>query len=1559
MFKTYDDNGNETTVLKDYLLEAQTIKTQSTVLAEWNLNIADNIDEIGNYRYRPNTVGSNFYTLPSTFIKETSNNGTTSKYYGATDADVVIDGAYDIDNNPTQILEENQKIKFYYSLEDCFNRFRPRSGINKAVYAKGKYSHFANQNMANRPRYYVADKTNIFKYWTSYRTEATQNGTVITNEDRGISKIQASPSTDGYYIHDSVPFVVYKSDIYANRIIIKMQTHVGDTDLGTFYDAKGNAYSDPFYGNANKAVPKKWKIDVLRTKDDASLVWEEAIDLSSYSINNDGYVELVFGPEIPAEYQNIFVYANTVADESALPEESVNGYAYLVEATNEYYIWVNSISGYDTFDAKSVWQTIDGLPNRIIPYAEDLVGDETTIASYNLNDGFYRYREFDLIRGLRLSVSTMTKQNIPFDLIELSPRLAVDLSDKTESFSIEKKASDLSTTGLPLGDILASTGKLSLFDYDQAFDKNNSRSIIQNISFKNLQFKFYQKIIDVDGYDYLIPIKTMYADGFPEENYSDRMLEINLRDLFFYFESTTAPTVFVRKKTLSYVISLLMDSIGYSNYVFKRTPNEPEIIIPDFYIAPDKNVAEVLQDLAKSTQISIFFDEDNNLTIMSKNYMMPSYTTNIKNGRVTDIVLSGSTDQQKFDSAYEKKTVLGEGSSIANIVDIKSESHDIYNDGKIVYNSKYIQKSVSNLDQVSKLDSDKTYSYQPVLLWELSEQSNDSNAESEDAASGYSLSAVTLASEIKDVDPSIRDNTIVDNIINVGESVYWLNNYSGYLFANGEIIKYDAKQYTVTGEASPVWISSKSDKDYYFSKIGYGGKLYPTGNIRIYTEVSYKENGDLDKIIRHGRAQFGTKRIAHSAGLSTESPWIKNVAGAANDFEYLNGTKDFRYASSSVFPPKTKEGTDIAIPAGKGIAESETGGVLSYYEDRKSFTTRNGIIKNYLSSSYITEIEKKTSPEIGAVQASALVMAGTKDNRRTSPINFISYSYNETKKICNTFGTRMRIMGQKSKDLVNIQNANGSMEYFSNEKIAVNDIEQNISISGGSGGIGIFLNPQTNAGYYFEIAALGSYASSSENFANLWFYKLKRKRKPEITNKTNIQISTYGKIDDATSNEIEGREPGALSTSILDKVPNKGDRVVISGQTLTQYNGYFKVMEVGNSTEKWKLERDELAIPEVLWSAKSKILADTTGTVGMSRTSPKEDIPVYDLKIKWIRLSDNSIKFDLYINDVFVGGCTDAEPTPTNNCIGLFVRGTSKCMFEHVYAVSRDYQQLAKPASIANSPKIFDLDSIKLSNTFNAYRLNEAIITDYLSSQTSTGFENSLYFEEFGTIMRECAYLNVRYDKAYPALIAKIANTYNPLLGYYVSNFRANPYGAEFMVFNTTDSPLPMDSSTGNYLRINGVAFTAESNNELTVDDFFNKVSDYSHSQFTTLPKNATNAKNDSILIKNSRITYGKKDFSLEAPYIQDRDTAYEMMDWMIQKIKKPKIAIGVEVFGLPIVQLGDILEINYTITKEKDGVYNDEYVQISPNSRFVVYAINYSVDSKGPSNTLYLSEVS
>ena len=219
--------------------------------------------------------------------------------------------------------------------------------------------------------------------------------------------------------------------------------------------------------------------------------------------------------------------------------------------------------------------------------------------------------------------------------------------------------------------------------------------------------------------------------------------------------------------------------------------------------------------------------------------------------------------------------------------------------------------------------------------------------------------------------------------------------------------------------------------------------------------------------------------------------------------------------------------------------------------------------------------------------------------------------------------------------------------------------------------------------------------------------------------------------------------------------------------------------------------------------------------------------------------------------------------------------------------------------------------------------------------------------------MRESAYFNFRYDKAYPAFISKIAPTFNKLKGYAVAGYTGNAYGAEFLIFNTTDSAVNLDETSGNYLRIQGVTFTQDTTHELTVDEYFKKRSNFSNPLLTgssqIVSPQVEKQRFDEI--KRSRMIYGNNEFTLDTPYIQTQDDADAMMNWIINKLMVPKKSVGMNIFSIPTLQLGDIVTIDYKDSSGLELVSKD-------SSRFVVYNIEYQRSESGPTMTIYLSEV-
>jgi hypothetical protein len=1459
--------------LKLHLETSPTVRTQSAVIAEWNMNIANNIFRIGNYRYRPSAENSEKYKLiPNTFDV----NDIGNFYTGATNSDIVIDGGISPEDNeePWFLLAENKKSSMLYSLEDCFKRFRPRSGINKAAYFPGRKLHHSNINMSNRPRYYMADKNDKFKYWTSFRSDGDALRGIANNFSAG-----------QYFIDDAAPFVVYDNPVPANRIVIKMQTNVGSIDLGPFSGSSGS-FPDPLYGDVNKTTPVRWKIQSLQGNN-----WVDIINFNSGKtrrngfpiISNDGYVELSYGLKVPDKYRDVFVRAEEYSDVSFKPEKSINGYAYLIKPNQtdlgEYHIWFDN--QWETFIPEYGWsleeETVDRLTNFVTDFVDPVKFTSTS-------DGRDIYREFEFIKGLRIVVDTMNTVNSTFDLIELSPRLTADISDKVVSFNVSKTASDLGTSGLPVGQLLASNGNLSIFDYDNSFNENNTLSIIKDYTSNNIQIKFYDITVNVDGYDYFVPIKTMYSEGFPSISHSDRKVDIILRDLYFYFESLKAPEMLVTNVSLSYAISLLLDSIGFSNYVFKRLTSEKELIIPFFYIAPDKTVAEVLNDLARSTQTAMFFDEYNNFVMMSKNYILPS-----NNERETDTTLYGSND---FIKSGIRENANSQ-SKLANIFEISSEERNVYNDGVINYDTRYIQRSYGSIKQASMIDNEvaaKNWIYKPVLLWEITGDQNVRSLNGEVSnQSSYNLSAIPLTSNLTADVPVVVGNNLTNNIIDLGEAVYWLGRYNGYFYANGEIIKFDAVQYSIpgaqknilteevdgkivyttetVGAVGNVWISSNQEYQDYMSKLTFNGKMYPTGFVRIYAEPKYEEingitvmkNGD---VARHGRGQFGTKIVSHDAGLNLY--WSNDT--------YLRG---FNMLSHKLFGLKPGD-----VYTQVEILEEDLSTTIPASPDpvRAKQNTRTGVIKNFLSYSYINESEKNTnkSTQAGSVQSSALVMSGPSFSTTESAIDFVSYQYKALDNKYKHFGTRMRIIGKYEIGDTKEQSPVNSVPYY---VLPGTQPDQTLNISGGSGGLAVMVNPDTNIGYYFEIVALtekniSKYSSDVTNLHNIIFYKIK---------------------SDST---------GA-------------------------------------------------AVPIKLWGGLSNIMVDTGNFTGQARMMGEENPTVYDLAVEYQDIGSVR-RFYLYINNNLIKVVDDPRPLPIYNNMALFVRGGSKCMFENVYALANNYSQNTSFSLETPVAAAFGDEHIDANESFRKYAMSGMIQSTYLSG-INTGQPPSfnIYFDEFGTIMREAAYLKIKYDKAYPAIYAQLSPTFNRIKGYTTSGFKAGSYGAEFLIFNATDTSINLDETSGNYLRIQGITFTQESNNQLSVDSYFAKNANFSDPVIGKdgLIVSPLRSALDYDKIKTSRLSYGKKEFSLDTPYVQSNDDANELMGWMINKILRPRKNVGVKIFANPIIQLGDIVNILY-----KDSEGTD--IIASEDTRFVVYHIEYSKDYNGPEMTIYLSEV-
>lgn len=1547
--------------LDNHVKVSSTLQIESLVIAEWNMNDFVSLYDYGSYKFRPSASASQYFRVPMSY-----DNLDAGSFYRNSEKSFFTFSDF-VDDADEPVLFESQDVNrsLYFKLEDCFKPFRPRSGINKALYFEGKY--IDNVKTARRPRYYMASKYDNFKYWNSYRTQVENNEKI----EVGVSQITnptGFTNDIGYLIDDTAPFVVYKDAVPANRIVVKMQTNLADsTSTFNIRNTSDEIIVDPFQDRTLSSIPKRWKIEYL----DESGNWNTAANFNENSLRRDdtdivkwdGHVELYYGIKIPDEYKEGFNLIDYLDLPGQLPgSDNLHGESYVIGSSTS-----NAGTIYTWNSEDSDWVE-NPVEYGFSLYEED--NDVTTIGTikgltdpkyYRASDNQIVYRDIAMIKGLRIVIETMIAPDTTFDLIELSARIKADVSDQVMSYNFSKSIAN-DQNGIPVGGLLATNGTVSLLNFDGAFTENNifsasaaelaprTGSIVAKYLKPNIKFTFYEAILNVNGYNKYVPMKTLYSEEFPPGSGGDSVISIPVRDLFFRLESMRATPVFLTDVTLTSAVGILLDSIGFSNYIFKgfdeviksngktiypgyyppwppdmafaaaigygpyddretgkKVPVEQawdiywnrfggkeglqeyfssikDTVIPFFFVSPDYSVSQVLIDLATSCQAAMYFDEYNNLVVMPKEYILPD-----NNKRTTSMTLYGQVENDSDGNVI----------ALPNIIALSNSQTRILNDGAIQYNIRYIQKEASSLQEQSYLNVDRSYVYKPVLLWEVgnNKQLRTTN-ESQKESSGYALGAVPLNTSLSSAVPYVENNIIKNNTIDIGENAYWLPRFQGYLFANGEIIRYDAVEYSVSGTGN-VWISNNQDYQKYFSSIPFNGKIFPTGNIRIFVEPYYIEYENAPQteslqsnvtykngsVKRHGRGQFGTEIVEHSAGLSEYWQNDDNIRGCEMDSQYIFSTTP---TENLTYPTYTTGTT--AIGSNNDLAKK---------------STRNGIIRNWLAQTYPSDDELKTlkTTETGTVQSSGLVFSGPLDFTSPSEVvsalpfpnpsnpsnantnsnlkkrDFISYIYKSLESPYKHVGTRLRIIG-KLETTDKIQAPLNSTNYFN---VQPSNTSENVNIDGGSAGIAIGINPETNHGYFFEICSL-------------------------------------------TADNLEDYQVINKDTKITEKVLHN----II----------FYKTVNVGGK-----------AVAVKLWGGLAKIIVDEGLFVGMNRIGAEENPTVYDLSVEYLNVG-NSRKFYLYINGNQVGVVEDASPMPEYSNLALFVRGSTEAIFENVYALQNLMSKNNSENIFDTIPTSFGTSSINASESLRKYAVSGFVKASYLTGVSSgSSPQYKMYFEEFGTIMRECAYFNVRYDQAYPALISKIAPTFNQEPGYSISGFYGGSYGAEFLIFNNTDRTLLLDETTGHYLRILGVAFTQDVSEELTVDDFFRERSSLSDPLIVDSDiKSPIVADKIYDTIKSSRQKYGQRQFTLNPMYIQSVDDANDLMEWMINKTVRERQAVDAQVFGTPQLQLGDLVTIDYDMPEGNSFV--------DTTKQFVVYGIDFSRSLGEKSTFLRLVEV-
>lgn len=274
----------------------------------------------------------------------------------------------------------------------------------------------------------------------------------------------------------------------------------------------------------------------------------------------------------------------------------------------------NSVSSPVDF---SVQTTLDGVTWTTIATNPPIDSQGQVILWLSDANGWTATPNYDnvtKIRGVRVIVNSMDKDNAHFDLIEISPRLENDLTDYIIDWDADYNMSDTSFI-LPIGHASSNVGALTVSNIDSRFSNDNINSLYYDLIDKNVRFKVDFGVKKADGtYEYIRQL-TMYAQSWSPD--SQQTINIALKDSSSFAQDEIVPATYIENHTVGAIIWRLMDMMGHTNYNYVPLEDD-SFIVPFFWTNGEESLWEVISKLCETTQTAIYFDEFDTLQIKSK-----------------------------------------------------------------------------------------------------------------------------------------------------------------------------------------------------------------------------------------------------------------------------------------------------------------------------------------------------------------------------------------------------------------------------------------------------------------------------------------------------------------------------------------------------------------------------------------------------------------------------------------------------------------------------------------------------------------------------------------------------------------------------------------------------------------------------------------------------------------------------------------------------------------------------------------------------------------------------
>lgn len=241
---------------------------------------------------------------------------------------------------------------------------------------------------------------------------------------------------------------------------------------------------------------------------------------------------------------------------------------------------------------------------------------------------------------------------------------------------------------------------------------------------------------------------------------------------------------------------------------------------------------------------------------------------------------------------------------------------------------------------------------------------------------------------------------------------------------------------------------------------------------------------------------------------------------------------------------------------------------------------------------------------------------------------------------------------------------------------------------------------------------------------------------------------------------------------------------------------------------------------------------------------------------------------------------------PNNGRFGMFIRGQSKISTEYLYGVNRT--ETVDP----DNTGFYD----RVTGGYQGGQWDREFVYNYKTGVPKIGRNQAkrvikfgqMYFDEFGPIAHEVREYDIKFDPN-PVLHSQLymTNDWQAI----APEYRSTPFGAKFILANTSRDNAVINGE-------DNLSFPGNTVNQVLC--IYGRV-------ITQAEAAQSITKNDSQIQRRGRI-----DTEIESKWIQTEAAAKALGDWITKHWGEAADEQTVEVFGNPLLEVGDVVAVEY-----------------------------------------------